>query len=180
MKRTWLVLVLLVQTVGFVACGDSGSNNTMPTPTAPVVPAASIAAVGNGAILVHPSALPSHIAAIEFPLRITESGGGSAIWNFFRTSYFLAGVEVERAELGSGVIRDGGFRDIAANSTTNVSVVTRVNGTDFDTIVVTLGFADTRDGRTFRSHGAVRLFHGRPHRSDPGGSSQRRRAVMPN
>jgi hypothetical protein len=55
-------------------------------------------------------------AALETPLRLIESTGGTADWNFARFQLFLNGREIERNEIGSDAIRAGGFGRVGANS----------------------------------------------------------------
>ena len=151
MQRIQFSVVMAILVLVLTGCGDSGSS---PTPTAPppppLPPSASIQVTGSGAIKIHPSLDRRFLAAIEFPITIIENGGGSAIWNFFRVSYFRNGAQVERNERGSDEIRMAGYRDIAARSTTRVDVITRVNTQDFDNVQILLGFADARSGQAIQ------------------------------
>lgn len=131
-----------------VACGGSSSPST-PTPTPTPVPAASVTATGAGAIVVHPSLDPRFGYALETPIRITETAGGTADWNFARMSLFAGGVELGRYELGSDVIQAAGYSRIVARSNDVYNVIFRSNQTDFDRVDITLGFGDIRDGRQF-------------------------------
>jgi len=126
------------------ACGGDGvTNNPPPTPT----PAANITATGSGAIVVHPSLDPRYGFALVTPILITESGGGSASWDFVRYQIYLSGKEIERYELGSADISAAGYHLIAARSSNTYSVVYRQNSEDFDRIDITLGFSDQKDAR---------------------------------
>ena len=145
--RQYLLLSLAVALAG---CGGGGSSPTAPPiNVAPPTPAASITATGAGALVLHPSLDTRYAIALETPIRITETAGGSANWGFARMSLFLNGREVERAEQGSDVIRAAGFERVNANSNQVARVVFRFNSDDFDRVDITLGFADLKDGRQF-------------------------------
>jgi len=131
------------------ACGGGGSTTQPPPPTPPPPPAATIAAAGAGALVLHPSLNPTFAIAMETPIRIRETAGGSADWGFARLSIFLRGAEVERLELNANDIRAAGFGRIAANSNTVYTVLFRFNSDDFDRLDLTLGFSDVKDARQF-------------------------------
>jgi hypothetical protein len=136
--------------VGLSACG--GSSNTPVTPSTPTptpTPAAAIAATGSGALVLHPSLDSRFAFALEAPIRITETGGGTAAWEFARMSIFRNGAEIERYELGSDVIDKAGYKQIAAKSDKVYTVVLRLNSQDFDRVDITLGFGDLKDSRQF-------------------------------
>ncbi|HEY8233001.1 MAG: hypothetical protein ACHQM7_05785 [Vicinamibacterales bacterium] len=99
--------------------------------------------------MIHPSLDSRFEFALETPIRLTETAGGSADWNFARFQTFLAGREVERNEVGSDVIRNAGFGRVAASSNQVVRVYFRLNSDDFDRIDITLGFGDLKDARQF-------------------------------
>ena len=130
-----------------VACG--GSSPSQPTPTPTPVPAATITATGEGVIVVHPSVDTRFGYALETPIRITETAGGSADWNFARMSVFMGGTELGRFELGADAIRSAGYSRIAARSNDLYTIVFRSNQLEFDRIDITLGFGDVKDGRLF-------------------------------
>jgi hypothetical protein len=117
--------------------------------TAPVTPAATITAAGSGALVIHPSLDSRFAFALATPMRLTETAGGTADWNFARFQTFLAGREVERNEIGSDVIRAAGFGRVAARSNQVVTAVFRMNSDDFERIDITLGFGDLKDARQF-------------------------------
>lgn len=143
-----LALVSLLA-LSLPACGGD-SNPVQPPPvTQPPTPAASISATGNGPLVLHPSSNRNFQVALRTPLRIIETAGGSANWNFARLSIFRGNVEIERSELDANVINAGGFGSINANSTQNVSITFRFNSSDFDAIGLTLGFGDRKDNRQF-------------------------------
>jgi hypothetical protein len=159
LRASAVVLCLLVVTV-LVRCNDGNTTGNTSTTTTSALPAAAITVSGNGDIAVHPSAVAGFAVAIEFPIRIQETGGGTAIWNFFRVSYFLNGVEVERSELGADTIQSGGYRNIGARATMAVEVIARSNSTDFDEIRITMGFTDNRDARNFEQTLSLAAFDG--------------------
>lgn len=131
-----------------IACGKS-DNVLPPPPTPPPPPAATITATGAGALVLHPSLDNRFSFALETPIRITETTGGNADWNFARISYFLGGKEIERIELGSDVIRAAGYSRITASSNQVYTVVFRSNSDNFDRVDITLGFGDIKDARQF-------------------------------
>ncbi len=141
------------------ACGGSdgpgrcpeGQTGTPPNciPIAPPTPAAAITAVGSGALVIHPSADTRYSFALEAPIRITETGGGSAVWEFARMSIFRKGAEIERYELGSDVIAKAGYSQIGAKSDKVYTPILRMNSEDFDRVDITLGFGDLKDSRQF-------------------------------
>ncbi len=148
-RAAGLILVVLGM-VFLVGCG--GSSPSAPTPVAVATPtpaAAAIAATGNGALVIHPSANRTFSIAMETPLRIRETGGGTADWNFARMAFFLNGREIERIEAGADVIRTAGATRITPNSNTAYNLVFRFNSDDFDRIDITLGFSDVNTGRQF-------------------------------
>ena len=145
----------LLGTVGTVlglsalfACGSSGPTTPPPT-TLPPVPAATITATGEGALVIHPSLDSRFTFALETPLRITETAGGTADWNFARISLLRNGAEIERYELGSDAIRAAGFGRITARSNQLIRVAFRQNSDNFDRVDITLGFGDLKDARQF-------------------------------
>jgi len=131
------------------ACGGSDGPTYVPPPTPPPTPAATITATGEGALVLHPSLDSRFAFALETPIRIRETTGGTADWNFARISYFLGGREIERYELGSDVIRTAGYSRIAANNNQLYTAVFRSNSNNFDRVDITLGFGDLKDARQF-------------------------------
>jgi len=129
------------------ACGSSDVPTTPSTPPPP--PTATITATGEGALVLHPSLDSRFAFALETPIRIRETTGGTADWNFARISYFLGGREIERYELGSDVIRTAGYSRIAANNNQLYTAVFRSNSNNFDRVDITLGFGDLKDARQF-------------------------------
>ena len=146
MKSTFTLLMFALL---LLSCGDDkGSSPTSTTPpTPPPVPSAEIQVTASGTITIHPSTDRRFCCAIRFPIRIRETGGGSATWNFFRVAYFQRGRQLERYEIGSDDLRQAGFGDVEANSSRQINVTTRANATTFDAIQILLGFSDKKDGR---------------------------------
>jgi hypothetical protein len=134
---------------GIVACGGGGSGPSAPTPTPTPVPTVTITATGEGALVLHPSLDPRLFYALETPIRITETAGGTANWNFARISFFMGATEIERYELGANDIAAAGFSRIAARSNDLYAVIFRNNSDTFDRVDITLGFSDLKDGRQF-------------------------------
>ena len=153
-------LAALVATLVFAACGDSPTRPPPPPPPPPPVPSATIQVTGNGNIIVHPSADPAFLAADEFEIRIEETAGGSAVWNFFRVTFFLNGVQIERSEQGADAINALGFRDIDARSNTEATVIIRRNAPRFDFAELLFGFIDKKDGSQFEQMLDVSSFDG--------------------
>jgi hypothetical protein len=152
MTRTRLLTrtAALLALIGLSACGGgSGPHDPTPPTTQPATPSATITAVGAGALTVHPSADRRYAIAIETPIRLSETAGGTADWNFARISTFMAGKEIERFELGSDVIRNSGYSRVAARSNNVVTLYFRQNSDDFDRLDITLGFSDLKDARQF-------------------------------
>lgn len=131
------------------ACGGGGGTTTSTPVTQPPTPAATITATGSGNLVVHPSLDSRFCCALESPIRITETTGGTADWNFARIQILLGGREIERFELGSDQIRAAGYGRIAASSNQLYTVIFRQNSLDFDRVDITLGFADLKDARQF-------------------------------
>lgn len=135
--------------VSLTACGGGGGGPTTPPVTTPAASRATVEATGNGALTVHPSADPTFGFALEVPIRIRETGGGEADWQYARMSLFLGGREVERAEIGSDIIRAGGYSRLTARSDKNVTLVYRLNTDDFDRVDLVLGLADINYANQF-------------------------------
>jgi hypothetical protein len=143
-------LVALV--AGLTACGGGGSSPTsssVPAAT-PAPSAAAIAAEGAGRLVLHPSRYSTWAYALETPVRIRETGGGRAKWNYARLSLVRAGREIERSEVGSDYLASPpDWTNIAANSNAAYSLVFRLNSSNFDRVDITLGFTDVNTGRQF-------------------------------
>jgi hypothetical protein len=131
------------------SCGGGGGGSPTTPSTPPPAPAVSITAAGEGNMVIHPSLDSRFVFALETPIRITETAGGTADWNFARIQLLRKGQEVERYELGADVIERAGYKKIAARSNQLYTIAFRFNNDNFDDGAVTLGFSDLRDGRQF-------------------------------
>jgi hypothetical protein len=131
------------------SCGGGGGGSPTAPSTPPPSPAVSITAAGEGNMVIHPSLDSRFFFALETPIRITETAGGTADWNFARIQLFRRGQEIERYELGADVIERAGYKKIAARSNQLYTIAFRFNNDDFDDGAVTLGFSDLKDGRQF-------------------------------
>ena len=153
-KQIWPVLALSLLT----ACGSDKGVDPPPV-SPPPTPDAVVTATGDGDLVLHPSIDPAYAIAMEAPIRLTETAGGSADWNFARMSLRLGGNEIERSEMGASALRSSGLGPITARSNRNYPVVFRFNSSDFDDVQITLGFGDTKDGRQFTASVPLETFH---------------------
>jgi hypothetical protein len=158
MKKT---LAMTLALVGLVACGGGGSS-TPSTPSTPVpaTPSATIEASGAGNIEVHPSSLSGFGAALVMPIRVRETGGGKADWTYARYSATRNGVELERKEFTSDSLISAGVSKIAASQNLVYNLTFHVNATNFDNIILTLGFSDLKDARQFSTQVPLSSFSG--------------------
>lgn len=144
------VTVLSLAVAGLAACGGGGSSPSTATvvPTPP--PSAAVTAVGAGYVVVHPSRFSTWSYALATPIRIRETGGGRAKWNYARVSMVRGGREIERAEIGADILASPpDWTSIAPSSDGTFSLVFRLNSSTFDRIDITLGFTDVNSGRQF-------------------------------
>ena len=144
----WKAVFGITTVLLLFGCGDGGSKTpTRPTPPPPT-PAAVVEVTGSGTITVHPSRNRIFFFAWKFPIRIRETGGGTATWAFFRYSFFKNGRQVERYEWTSDDIRSAGYSDIAARSDQRLSITMRSNvrADGFDALQLLAGFTDKKDG----------------------------------
>jgi hypothetical protein len=149
-ESTMRNLAVAALALSLAACGSESNPPTgSSSPPPPAAPGANITATGGGSLVVHPSINLIYLVALETPIRIMESAGGSADWNFARMSLFMNGVELERSEMGSDALQAAGFGRISGNSNQVYRTIFRFNADDFDRIDITLGFTDRKDGRTF-------------------------------
>jgi hypothetical protein len=147
MRRSNALGAALLLLATLTACGGGGGPTPIPTPTP--VPAATVQATGRGALVVHPSIDPARLVAVETPLTVTETAGGTADWNFARMSLFMGNTEIERGEIGSDILARAGFGRIQPRSNISPVLVFRFNAEDFDRVTLTLGFGDISNGRQF-------------------------------
>jgi len=140
-----LVLTFAAGLLVMLAACNGGSNGNPPTQPTPD-PAAVVGATGDGLLVIHPSALGANFA-LEVPIRITETGGGTADWTSARITFLAAdGQEIARRELTADDIAAGGFTRIAARQDESYVLVFQINNTEFDDLTLTLRFVDRRDG----------------------------------
>ena len=156
--RSWLLAPLCCLAFGLAGCGSSPT--TPPIPTPPPAPHAAITAIGAGVLVVHPSADSRFAVALETPVRITETAGGTADWNFARISLLRNGAEIERGELGSDVIKAAGFSRITARSNQVYVLYFRFNTSNFDQVNITLGFGDVNYNQQFTADVPFSSFSG--------------------
>ena len=144
MRKTLAVL-------GLVALAGCGGSDTPVTPsTPPPAPNAAISGTGAGLLVLHPSAAAAWAVALEVPVQVAETAGGTATWNYARLALWLDGVEVERAEIGADILMaPPDVTQIGARSSQVVDLIYRINSSEFDEVRVTLGFSDKKDGRQF-------------------------------
>jgi hypothetical protein len=145
-------LTAAIVLVGLLAGCGGGGDGEPPVDRVvapPVIPAATLTSAGAGALVLHPSIDSRFELALETPVRITETTGGTADWNFARMQMFRGGREIERFEIGADTINNAGYKRITANQNRTYTIYFRTNQDDFDDIVMTLGFADLKDARQF-------------------------------
>ncbi|MCG6921072.1 MAG: hypothetical protein LJF15_08310 [Acidobacteria bacterium] len=160
MKRIILVAACAA-TMLMPACGGDSGSSPSPAPTPTPVPSATITSVGAGAVVVHPSADPAWTVSLYVPIRIQETSGGTATWNYARMSLWRNGVEVERGEIGADIIASPpSWADIQARQNETYAMVFGFNSDDFDLVTLTLGFSDKRDGRQFQVNVPGETFDG--------------------
>jgi len=144
-----------------VACGGGSSGPSTPAPVATPVPTAAVSASGNGYLVLHPSIYATWGYALETPVRVRETGGGTAKWNYARMSLFRGGREIERSEIGADILSaPPDWSNIAASSDVTRSLVFRLNSDDFDSVTVSLGFSDLKDARQFTADVPFSSFSG--------------------
>jgi hypothetical protein len=144
MKKSLLVLAVLAAVSGLVACGGGSSSPTTPATPAPTpTPSAAVTASGSGKLVIHPSKYTTWLYAIEVPVRIRETGGGKAKWNYARLSLLRRGSEIERAEIGADILAaPPDVSNILPSSDMNIKLYFRLNSVDFDDISLLLNFTD--------------------------------------
>jgi hypothetical protein len=141
-KLVWTFAAALPLVLG--ACGgDSGTPAGPSTPPPP--PAAAISANGNGFLTVHPS-LQGFNAALEAPITIRETAGGSADWTSARFTALKNGQEIARREVTADVLAGAGFTRITARQNESYALVFHINTVDFDAWTITLRFVDRANG----------------------------------
>jgi hypothetical protein len=134
-----------------VACGGGSGSPAASTPVpTPAPSAAAVTAGGAGYVVIHPSRYSTWSYALATPIRIRETGGGSAKWNYARISVVRGGREIERWEIGSDVLASPpDWTSIAPRSEGTFNLVFRLNSNNFDRLDITLGFTDVNTSRSF-------------------------------
>jgi hypothetical protein len=149
MKKSLLVLAVVAAVSALVACGGGGSSPTTPATPAPTpTPNAAVTATGSGYLVVHPSKYSTWLYAIEVPVRIRETGGGKAKWNYARLSLLWSGSEIERAEIGADILTaPPDVSNILPSSDMNIKLYFRLNTRKFNDISLILNFTDVNSLR---------------------------------
>jgi len=149
MKKSLLVVAAVAAVAGLVACGGGSSSPTSPATPAPTpTPSAAVTVSGSGYLVIHPSQYSTWSYALEVPVRIRETGGGKAKWNYARLSLLKRGAEIERAEIGADILAaPPDVSNILPSSDTNVKLYFHLNSIDFDSVGLTLGFTDVNSLR---------------------------------
>jgi hypothetical protein len=148
MKKSLLVLAVVAAVAGLVACGGGGSSSpTAPATPAPTpTPSAAVTATGSGSLVIHPSMYSTWAYAVEVPVRIRETGGGKAKWNYARLQLLKRGREIERAEIGADILgAPPDVSNILPSSDSTIKLYFRLNSVDFDDIGLTLDFTDVNN-----------------------------------
>jgi len=130
---------------GLAACGGGGGGSST-APTAPTGPSqASIVVTQTGQAQVCVSPLASYNLRLAIPIRVTESAGMGASFNFIRLQLMRGGVEVEREEVGATSIIAGlGSNRLAASGTIQAPLRIDFNSSNFDNFNLLFNFTDER------------------------------------
>jgi hypothetical protein len=155
---SWVSLCSLA--IGLAGCGSSSPTTPITPVTQPPAPHAAVTATGVGLLVVHPSADSRFAVALETPIRIQETGGGTADWNFARISLLNHGAEIERGEIGADVIKAAGYSRITARSNAVYTLYFHFNSSNFDQVNITLGFGDVNYGAAFNADVPFNSFSG--------------------
>jgi hypothetical protein len=136
-------LAAVVLAATFPACGGGGGNPVAPPPPPPPpVPAAAVSAFVEGTLVLHPSLDRRYVVAMETPVRVQETAGGSANWAYARLTFFLRGRSIETAQVA-------GISPVTARSNRTHTLLFRFNSADFDALRIELGMQDHKDSRLF-------------------------------
>jgi hypothetical protein len=160
-KRLLPGVAALFGVASLAACGGGSSSPTAPVVPTPAPSNAAVTAAGAGRLVFHPSRYSTWSYALETPVRIRETGGAQAKWNYARLSLVRGGRELERAEIGADILASPpDWTNIAANTDAAYNLVFRLNSSDFDRVDITLGFTDVRTGRQFTADVPFGSFSG--------------------
>ncbi len=162
MKKSLLVVAAVAAVIGLVACGGGSSSPTTPATPAPTpTPNAAVTVTGSGMLVIHPSQYSTWLYAFELPVRIRETGGGKAKWNYARLQLLWRGSQVERAEIGADVLgAPPDVSNILPSSDMNIKLYFRLNNTQFDDIRLTLNFTDVNTLRDLTVEVPLSSFSG--------------------
>jgi len=162
MRKTILAGLGGVALLGLAACGGGGASPTTPAPVATPAPkAAAVTASGNGYVVLHPSKSSTWAFALETPVRIRETGGGQAKWNYARLSLVRGGREIERAEIGADILAaPPDASNVTAALDVTYDLYFRLNSSQFDRVDITLGFTDVASSRQFTADVPFSSFSG--------------------
>ncbi len=142
-SRLLAPVAAVVLLTALAACGSGGGSPVAPPPPPPPpIPAVAISAFGEGTLVLHPSLDRRYAVAMETPVRVQETAGGSANWAYARLTFFLRGRSIETAQVA-------GISPVTARSNRTHTLVFRFNSSDFDGLRFELGMQDHKDGRLF-------------------------------
>ena len=140
--QTKILTLALVASLATLGCGDSNGTSTTPTPQAPAVTQARISVVAANPVLTFGTTANFRVT---FDLTMTESAGLGANIIFIRIEPRLAGVIVERQEIGSAaIISQTGSNRLNASSSRSANVTIEFNNGNANDILLTVGFTDDR------------------------------------
>jgi hypothetical protein len=144
--RTLTRITVALALAGLAACGGGGGGGSTTAPTAPTGPTqASITVTQTGQAQVCVSPLASFNLRLAIPIRITESAGMGANFNFIRLQLLRGGVEIERQEVGSTSIIAGlGSNRLAASGNVSAPLRMDFNSSNFDNFNLLFNFTDDR------------------------------------
>ena len=163
MKKSLLVVAAVAAVTGLVACGGGGSSSpTTPSTPAPTpTPNASVTVSGSGMLVIHPSKYSTWLYTIELPVRVRETGGGKAKWNYARLQLLRRGSQIERAEIGADILTaPPDVSNILPSSDMNIRLYFRLNHADFDDVRLTLNFTDVNTLRELTAEVPLSSFSG--------------------
>jgi hypothetical protein len=147
MRMSRMSAVVVLTSLGVALWGCGGSSPSPTTPTTPAVPTPSQAkiTVTAGTPTVSLSPLLTKTYRITFPATMAESAGLGANINYVRCRMTRSGIEVERAEIGSGdFITQTGNNRLNANQSRPVTLYFDVNEGRATGAIVDFNFTDDK------------------------------------